>query len=116
MQIELRGTGLFPIKLENWQSALEIAEGYGWWPCGTVAMDYGAPPWCEDPDEVDEFERTGYFSRNSQLVTDSDARGLARALRTALTGWDKALVSDPEQRGRVQALAAFCEKGGFRIY
>jgi len=105
--------GHFDMNWSNWRYCLKTAYRYGWRPLGTVAADpallrevYGpVREGCQEPD-YSEWDGD-YFSNESQIVTDDDARAIAEALRNAIAaGEENQLLID---------FADFAQKGEFRI-
>jgi hypothetical protein len=98
MPIELtpepeRGHEKFYFGNHEWEELLYAAKDNGWIPK-------------DAPDE--NWERL-YFSSDGNLVSARDASALAETLMRL------AESSSPNEKKRLNEIAAFCRKGGFRI-
>lgn len=112
MGMDLMGNGRFSVNNRGWETLLDLAERFGWRPAGTIEMDYEEGQWSHPDESTVSGPRMGYFSNDSQLVTDTDAAALSAALRKAL----EHPIEPAESRSFVEEFAAYCAKGGFRLY
>ena len=72
--------GRFDCSIDTWPMLLDLAEKYGWEPMGTTA-ELGL---VGQPDH-DPADWSGtYFSNETQVVKEEDARNMATALHKAL--------------------------------
>ena len=95
----------FNLNWAAWDSALSLAEHYGWKPSGTSAPD------CDQSGAVEPVLWDGsYWGNNFQIVEAEDAKGIARALT-------RGLLLTVDIAGCVGDLAVFCaNSGGFVMW
>ena len=119
---------------EAWYGILDLAQGYGWNPMGTMPadgwLDLDFSMLWEDPDEMDPGEGS-YTPNECRLVVIEDALNLADALELAFLEYEperiESLVeislagklirrSDPRPGvGTLMAVLEFCRFGAFWI-
>lgn len=102
----------------EWTVLLMLAFNHGWHPSGTEAdlhfgegMDEPTSSW-----EEGAWSRS-YFDPDGQLVTNDDARNLARALRRVPPNWPADAPEEARRhlRHRLRVLTEFCQAGGFLL-
>jgi len=105
---------LHTVELDEWTSALNLAQQHGWNPAGTAR-----PPVSIDVDNrVDSSEqwKGEYDVAAGQSVRTSDAKALASALEDAARGIPaEPQVCEDKFRQDLESLSKFCCSGSFII-
>ena len=86
VDVELAGHGSLGLTWEEWRTCYNLAKAFGWKPAGTLGPE-DRTHWGGQAGINPEFDM-GYFSKNSQRVTDADAKAFAQALQTAMSTWN----------------------------
>jgi hypothetical protein len=102
------------------ENCLRMAVAHGRKPEGTLAPHryiYSADGSLhEERSILDEQWNGNYYSKDGQIVTDSDARSLAAALNRAVASMRKAGLDNEEDSLILVLLADRARRGGFAIW